>query len=169
MSESTELLGKVQTQGTFSSDLLQLVSFNLGDEEFGIDILRVQEIIRMVDITRVPNAPSFVIGVINLRGKVIPVIDLNLRMALNTSELSNNSRIIVIEFEGKVVGFLVDKVNEVLRIDKSITEPPPQMVGSVNSDFITGIGKLENRLLILLDLEKLLNKVTDPEITGSVE
>jgi purine-binding chemotaxis protein CheW len=146
----------------FSSDtntggeLLQLVSFNIGDEEFGVDILKVQEINRMVEVTRVPNAPDYVEGVINLRGKVIPIIDLRKRLGLTQKNSDKDTRIIVVELNQKVIGFIVDSVSEVLRINKSITEPPPRMVAGIESDYITAIGKLEDRLLILLDLEKIL-------------
>ncbi len=138
-------------------DILQLVSFNIGEEEFGVDILKVQEIIRLVEITRVPNAPSFVEGVINLRGKVIPVIDLRKRIGMPSIQSSSESRIVVVELENKIIGFLVDCVNEVLRISQSITEPPPSIIAGINADYITAIGKLDDRILILLDLEKILD------------
>ena len=139
-----------------SNELLQLVSFNIGEEEFGVDILCVQEINRMVEVTRVPNAPQFVVGVINLRGKVIPIIDMRMRLELETKSDDKNTRIIVVEIKNKVIGFIVDNVNEVLRISKSITEAPPPMVSGINSEYITSIGKLDDRLLILLDLDKIL-------------
>ena len=142
---------KVQTE-----ELLQLVSFNIGQEEFGLDIQSIQEINRMVDITRVPNAPEFVSGVINLRGKVIPIIDLRKRFGFPSKEYDKNTRIIVVELNGMVVGFIVDAVSEVLRIPKSITEPPPSIVAGIGSEYITAVAKLENRLLILLDLERIL-------------
>lgn len=141
---------------SIAEGLLQLVSFNLGEEEFGFEILKVQEIIRMIDYTRVPNTPEFVKGVINLRGKVIPIIDLRLRLGMKQKEHDISTRIIVIEFESKVIGFIVDKVNEVLRIDKTIIDSPPSLSSDVNSEFITSIAKLENRLLVLLDLGKIL-------------
>jgi len=140
-----------------SEELLQLVSFNIDNEEFGIDILKVEEIIRVISITKIPNAPDFIEGVINLRGKVIPVIDLRTRLNKIRKSHDNNTRVIVVEVSGKTVGFLVDSVKEVLRIPKNITEPPPSMVSGVNSEYITAIGKLEDRLLILLDLEKVLD------------
>ncbi len=148
-----------------SNDILQLVSFNIGEEEFGVDILKVQEIIRMVDITRVPNSPQFVEGVINLRGKVIPIIDLRLRLGLEPKAKDKYTRIIVVEFVSKVIGFVVDNVNEVLRLNKSITEPPPPMVSGIISEYITSIGKLDDRLLILLDLEKILLTTENVKIT----
>lgn len=137
--------------------ILQLVSFNIGEEEFGVDILRVQEIIRLVEITRVPNAPEFVEGVINLRGKVLPVIDLRKRFGWVIIVANSETRIVVVEIENKIIGFLVDCVNEVLRISKSLTEPPPSIIAGINSVYITAIGKLEDRILILLDLEKILD------------
>lgn len=140
-----------------SDTILQLVSFNIGDEEFGVDILGVQEINRMTEVTRVPNAPSYVEGVINLRGKVIPVIDLRKRLMMNARGHNQDTRIIVVEIENKVIGFVVDKVNEVLRIPQSVTEAPPSMVSGIKSDYITAIGKLTDRLIILLDLDKILS------------
>jgi len=138
-----------------TSDILQLVSFKLGDEEFGIDILVVQEIIRMISITKVPNSPYYVEGVINLRGKVIPVIDLRVRLGMEKIELKNSTRVIVIELEGRILGFIVDSVSEVLRISKNITEAPPDLIAGVDSKYIKSVGKLEDRLLILLNLEAL--------------
>lgn len=140
-----------------SNELLQLVSFKISNEEFGVDILCVQEINRMLQITKMPNTPEFIEGVINLRGRVIPVLDLRIKLGMPRKEHDKNTRIIVVELKGKTIGFIVDEVSEVLRIPKSITEAPPEMVGGVNSDFITSIGKLEDRLLILLDLEKILS------------
>lgn len=152
----------LKQESVFSSDgideVLQLVSFNIEDEEFGLDILKVQEIIRMVEITRVPNAPIFVKGVINLRGKVIPIIDLRSRMGVPSKEIGKNTRIIVVELDNKIIGFIVDNVNEVIRINKNITDPPPPMVSGVEAKYITAIAKLTERLLILLDLEKILIK-----------
>ncbi|MFA6596733.1 MAG: chemotaxis protein CheW [Ignavibacteriaceae bacterium] len=138
-------------------ELLQLVSFFIGDEEFGVDILYVQEINRMSQVTKVPNAPDFVNGVINLRGRVIPVIDLRLKFGMPKKEPDKNTRIIVMEVSGKTVGFIVDSVNEVLRISKDVTEPPPELAMGINSEYIKSVGKLEDRLLILIDLEKILS------------
>lgn len=139
-----------------STKLLQLVSFKIGDEEFGVDILSVQEINRMLQITRVPNSPNFVEGVINLRGKVIPVIDLRIKLNMERTEYSPDTRIIVVEINNQTVGFIVDSVKEVLRIPESIMEAPPELAAGVDSRYITAVGKLEDRLLILLDLEKVL-------------
>lgn len=150
-----------------SDEILQLVSFKIGEEEFGVDILKVQEIIRMLQITKVPNAPSFVEGVVNLRGKVIPIIDLRSRLNMIKKESDSKTRIIVVEIEGKIVGFIVDEVSEVLRIPRSITEAPPTVVAGINSDYITAVGKLEDRLIILLDLDKVL-KTDEKELLAGV-
>lgn len=150
MSEHDEKKGEL-------NELLQLVSFKIGEEEFGIDILKVQEINRMMQITKVPNSPDFIDGVVNLRGRIIPVIDLRTRLNMPRIEHDNRTRIIVVDLNGVTVGFIVDEVSEVLRIPKSITEPPPAMVAGIDSDYITAVGKLEDRLLILLDLEKIFS------------
>lgn len=146
------------TQKRQDVELLQLVTFSIGDEEFGVDILKVQEIIRTMEITKVPRAPAFVEGVINLRGKVIPIIDLRKRFGLQTRGHDKNTRIIVIEINNMIVGFVVDSVSEVLRIPASTVEPPPPMVAGLESEYISGVGKLEDRLLILLDLNRLLSR-----------
>ncbi|MBD5417212.1 MAG: chemotaxis protein CheW [Desulfovibrio sp.] len=138
-------------------ELLQLVTFSIGDEEFGVNILKVQEIIRTMEITKVPRAPEFVEGVINLRGKVIPIIDLRRRFGLAPKAHDKNTRIIVIEINNIIVGFVVDAVSEVLRIPASTVEPPPPVVAGVESDYISGVGQLQDRLLIMLDLDKLLS------------
>ena len=139
------------------SSLLQLVTFRIGEEEFGVDILAVQEIIRLMQITPVPRAPVDIAGVINLRGKVIPIIDLRRRFGLAPRGHDKNTRIIVIEINNIIVGFVVDAVSEVLRIPASTVEPPPPVVAGVESDYVSGVGKLQDRLLIMLDLDRLLS------------
>ncbi len=139
-----------------SEEILQLVSFTIGEEEFGVNILTVQEINRMVDVTRVPNTPSYVDGIINLRGKVIPIIDLRCRFSMERKPKDKNTRIIVVELSGTIFGFVVDSVSEVLRIPLSVIEPPPSIIAGISKEFITSIVKLDDRLLILLDLEHIL-------------
>ncbi|MDA3859846.1 MAG: chemotaxis protein CheW [Melioribacteraceae bacterium] len=139
------------------SSIIQLVGFKLATGEYGVDILKVQEIHRMLAITDVPNSPEFIEGVVNLRGRIIPVIDLRIRLNLPKIKHDNNTRIIVVDLEGKTVGFVVDEVSEVLRIPSNVTEPPPDLVVSgVDSGYISSVAKLEDRLLILLDLKKVL-------------
>jgi purine-binding chemotaxis protein CheW len=140
-----------------SSDLIQLVGFKLGNEDFGIDIGRVQEINMMMQLTKIPNSNRFVEGVVNLRGKIVPVINLRERLGLPKKEDDRRTKIIVSDIDNKLIGYIVDEVNEVLRISKGILEPTPELVTGVDADLIQGVAKLEGRLLILLNLDKLLN------------
>lgn len=151
-----------------NSELLQLVSFVVGTEEFAIPILSVQEINRMMPITRVPQSPPFIKGVINLRGKIIPVMDLRKRFGMEAHDNTSDSRIIVVEVASRVIGFTVDRVNEVLRIHADIVELPPALVCGVDSDYVQGVGKLQDRLLILLSLDRLLNSGMVVETLASV-
>ncbi len=146
---------KEETQNK-STEIIQLVSFRIDNEEYGVDILKVQEINRMLEITKVPNAPDFIEGVVNLRGKIIPVVNLRKRLNMETIEASSTTRIIVVEVLETTVGFIVDEVHEVLRIPTNITEAPPSIVAGTRSEFIKSVAKLDDRLLILLDLEKIL-------------
>jgi len=136
--------------------ILQLVSFNIGDEQFGVNILAVQEIIRFMNVTKVPNSPVFVDGVINLRGKVIPIMDLRARMGLDRREHDKSTRIVIVDVNGKIAGFVVDSVSEVLRIPASLTETPPELATGVAETFIDSIVRLEDNIIILLDLERVL-------------
>jgi purine-binding chemotaxis protein CheW len=133
------------------------VTFRLGEEEYALDILAVREINRMMDITRVPRAPDFIEGVVNLRGNVIPVIDLRKRFGLPPRERDKATRIIVTEVGARVVGFVVDTVKEVLRIRSDTVEPPGEIAG-IDAEYIKGVGKIEDRLLILLDVERVLTR-----------
>ena len=163
MSETnTDLTDGLTTGQQSDQDLLQLVSFVVGAEEYAIPILAVQEINRMMAITSVPQSPSFVEGVINLRGKVIPVVDLRKRFGMPINENTGDERIIVVEVqngnEARVIGFTVDKVNRVLRIGSDIVEPAPAMACGADSEYVLGVGKLDEGLLILLSLDKLFSQ-----------
>lgn len=149
-------------------EVLQLVTFRLGNEEFSLDILKVQEIIRHMNLTRVPRTPDFVDGVINLRGKVIPVLDLRKRFGLPDGERTDETRIIVVDIEGRTVGFKVDAVSEVLRLPADTVEPPPSIVSGTESEYIKGVGKLDGRLLILLDISKILSRSERDAIGGTL-
>ncbi len=140
---------------------LQLVTFRLGNEEFGIDIQKVQEINRMIDITKVPNAPDYVEGIVNLRGKIIPIVSLRTRLGFDQVEADKSTRIMVVEVDGKVVGFVVDSVSEVLRIDDAKIEPPPAITGGNDSAYIEGVINLADRILILLDLKILFGNAAE--------
>ncbi|MCC6792627.1 MAG: chemotaxis protein CheW [Thermomicrobiales bacterium] len=134
----------------------QLVVFELGREVYGVDIAAVQEIIRMQEITKVPRAPRFVEGVINLRGKVIPVVDLRHRFGLDHADRTRASRIVVVDIGDHTIGMVVDGVSEVLRITDDCVEPPSPVVTTLDSDYLRGIAKLEERLVILLELDQVL-------------
>jgi purine-binding chemotaxis protein CheW len=136
-------------------NILQLVSFQLDQEEFAIDILGVQEIIRLVEITPVPNAPYYVEGVINLRGKVIPIVNLRSRFGLSPASPTKDTRIIIVEVLDSILGFIVDSVEEVLRLPEEYMEPPPTSGRGGSDEFHKGIGRVDGRLLILLDLPRL--------------
>jgi purine-binding chemotaxis protein CheW len=138
---------------------MHLVSFLLNREEFDLDISQFQEIIKLSGWTRVPNAPRYVKGVINLRGRIIPVVDPKLKMGLQESPLdSRDARIIIVEAGGRVIGMAVDSVSQVLRLPSSVVEPPPDTVTGVDDGYIKGVGKLSGRIIILLNVEKVLGK-----------
>lgn len=137
-------------------EVIQLVGLKLGDEEYAIDVLKIQEIIRTVEITSVPRTDAFVLGVMNLRGKVIPVIDLRVRFSLDKMDFDKETRIIVVKFETENIGFVVDEVTEVIRINKKMVEPTPPLVGSVGQEYILGICKYADRLIILLDIDSVI-------------
>lgn len=151
------------------NNLLQLVIFQLGGEEFGVDIMAVQEIIKMPTITAIPQAPEYVAGVINLRGQIIVVINLGKRLNVLSCEKNEDYRVIVVELEDQVLGMMVDSVSEVLRIPHSNVEPAPEIIASsLSSDYIQGVGKLDDRLLILLDLRSVLSNYEAAELSQFV-
>ncbi len=135
----------------------QLVVFELANEHYGLDISAVEGIIKMQAITKMPQAPMFVEGVTNLRGTVVPVIDLRKRFNLPVLEHTKDTRIVVVYMEKTKIGMIVDGVSEVLRIPEESIEPTPPMVSNVNTAFIRGIAKLDGRLVTLLDLTKVLS------------
>ncbi|RKX18560.1 MAG: chemotaxis protein CheW [Candidatus Zixiibacteriota bacterium] len=143
------------------SNLIQLVSFKLGKEVFGIDILLVQEINRLIEITKIPQAPFYCEGVINLRGKVIPVINLRKKFELESKEWDRSTRILVCNVGDSVIGMIVDSVEEVLKIPKSTLEQTPDIVSSVNSDYIEGIAKQEDQLLMYLNVAKIASDASE--------
>jgi len=140
------------------SGTLQLVSFRLASEEYGIEITKVREIILMGEITRVPQTPEYIKGLINLRSTVIPIVDLRLRFALPQEKVSDETRIMVVNVAGKTIGIIVDAVNEVLRVSQEQIAPPPPTVAGLRREYLTGLVKLDKRLLILLDIDKILGE-----------
>ena len=137
---------------------IQVVSFRLANEEYGIEITKVQEIILVGEITRVPQTAAYIKGLINLRSTVIPIVDLRLRFSMAEEAYTDETRIMVMNVGGKTIGIVVDAVSEVLRISKEQVAPPPPTVGGLGRDYLTGLAKLEKRLLILLDVDRLLTE-----------
>jgi purine-binding chemotaxis protein CheW len=137
---------------------LQVVGFRIGRETFGLPISIVREIVRVPDITSVPNAPDYIEGVINLRGRIIPVVDLRKRFGQKSFEPNKKNRIVVVELESRLVGLIVNSASEVLRISPSEIDEPHNVFREGELNYITGIGKLGGRLVILLDLNKVLQR-----------
>jgi purine-binding chemotaxis protein CheW len=144
----------------------QLVVFDLANEHYGVEIAAVEGIIKMQAITAVPRAPEFVEGVTNLRGKVLPIIDLRKRFGLAQSDAGQDTRIVVVEMDGQTVGMVVDGVSEVLRVNSEAVEPPSPIVTTVDSAFIRGIAKVGERLITLVDLGKVLKTHEQAELSG---
>lgn len=149
------------------ADTHQVVSFKLGAEEYGVDIAQVQEINRMVAVTHVPRAPQFMEGVINLRGQLIPIIDLRARFGMPRAEHTKSTRIVVTEIGTKRVGMVVDSVSEVLRLPAEQIEDAPEMITGVDTEYIRGVGKIEDRLIILLDLAKIISGAEKRELESA--
>ena len=142
----------------YGGELIQLVSFSLSNEEYGVEVLRVREIIRMPGITKMPNTPYFVEGIINLRGKVIPIVNLRKRFGLTEEQYSNQTRIMVMDIAGGLVGLVVDAVSEVIRIHSEEIQPPPPLVsGNVTQEFISGVFNHAERLLIIMDISRMFS------------
>jgi purine-binding chemotaxis protein CheW len=154
---------------------IQLVGFRIGRETFGVPIGLVREIVRMMEITAVPDAPDYVEGVINLRGRIIPVIDLRKRFREPGIAPDKRNRILVAEVEGRFVGLIVDAASEVLKLARGEIEPPPELLQENDLSYVTGLGKRNGKLIILVDVEKILSRgelgrlseLTDLQPTGA--
>lgn len=136
---------------------VQLVVFTLGEEEYGVPIQFVKEIIRKPVVTHLPNAPAYVLGVINLRGQIIPILSLHHRFGLGFND-HQETKVVIVEFAELTVGMEVNEVSEVLTISNERISPAPAMATTIDSSFISGVGKLQDRLLIILDVERILNE-----------
>ncbi|MGD0058516.1 MAG: chemotaxis protein CheW [Verrucomicrobiia bacterium] len=158
---TTQATGTTSELGEMTHLAGKYLTFKLGAEEFGLEILKVQEIIKMMDITRVPRTPDFVRGVINLRGKVIPVVDLRRRFDMEPKATTDKTCVIVVQIRREnltvTMGTIVDEVSEVLDVTSEQIEPAPEFGGAVNTDFILGIGKVGKRVVMLLDVDKVLS------------
>jgi purine-binding chemotaxis protein CheW len=155
--EKQRVASSVRSEETSSQ---QLVGFRLGQEEYGIEITTIQEIILMGDVTRVPQVPHFINGLINLRGSVIPIIDLRKRFGLPVTDRTDESRVVVVNLSEKTIGLVVDAVTQVIRVSKDQIEPTPPTVSAAGKEHIAGLAKLDSRMLILLDIERILDTST---------
>lgn len=144
----------------------QLVVFKLHNEEFGVEITDVREIVKVGHITRLPHVADYIEGVTNLRGEVIPVISLRKRFGLEAQDNTQDTRIIMLEVNGSMVGFIVDSVTETLRLAESAIEPPPSNIAGLKAHYLAGVGKLEDRLLILLEVDKILTSEEQIQLHG---
>jgi purine-binding chemotaxis protein CheW len=141
---------------TARNSSFKIVTFMLGQEKFGIEILTVQEIVREVKVAKVPKSPEFVDGVINLRGKVLPIIDLRKRFGIKVFD-SNNTRVIIVTLKTSYIGLIVDSVDMVLDIESSVIDETPSIVFGIDSQFITGVAKVKDDLIMILDLNKIFS------------
>lgn len=135
----------------------EYLTFTLGTEEYGVDILKVQEIRGYDAVTRIPDAPDFIKGVINLRGTIVPVVDMRLKFRLARAEYNEFTVMIILNIAGRVVGMVVDGVSDVLQLTAEQVRPAPEFGGSVNTRYVTGLGTLDARMLILIDIERLMS------------
>ena len=138
------------------SNSIQIVCFKIGSEEYGIDILQVQEILKIPKVTKLPKSSRHILGVIDLRGRVIPIIDLGKRFGI-VADLSNSSRAIVVDIEGKQVGLAIDSVSHVIKVDSGDIEPPPPVVKGISGKYIVGIAKLKTGFVVILDINQIFS------------
>ncbi|PTY39681.1 chemotaxis protein CheW [Brachyspira hampsonii] len=168
MAEQTEQQPIESTENRVDlEDSTNLVTFRLGSGEYAIDIMQAKEIIKMEKITLIPNAPDFVEGVINLRGNIIPIIDLKKRFNLEETEGDKNTGIIIVKIEDVDMGIIIDSISKVVSISNSDIQPPPPMLSGIGQKYIKGVGKLEDKLLVVLDLEKLFTTDEEDEETSA--
>ncbi|MDH3502960.1 MAG: chemotaxis protein CheW [Nitrospirota bacterium] len=161
---------------TYSSDDQQYLTFNLADEYYGVDILKVQEIKGYTTITRIPNTPDFLKGVLNLRGTIVPIVDLRMKFGMGVTEPTSFTVVVVVNVRNRVMGFLVDAVSDVLDMNAKNIQAPPDMGSSVDITFIAGIGHAQERLVTLLNIDRVLTEeevavvgeIQDVEVKGEI-
>lgn len=143
-------------QAAADGDNQQFLVFSLGEEEYAIDILKVQEILGYENVTRIANAPDFIKGVTNLRGVIVPIVDLRIKFNLDKVEYDGQTVVIVVNVSDRIVGIVVDGVSDVMSLTPDQIKPAPELGVTMSSDFLSGLGSLENRMLVLVDIDKLL-------------
>lgn len=144
-------------QRELDGEINQIISFTVGTEEYGLEILRVKEVIKSSGITVLPNAASFIKGIINLRGDVIPIVDLRDKFGIASGETTAATRVIVVDVDGRLVGMVVDSTSQVVRIPTDQIDPPPPMFGGISTSYLKGVAKLEDRLIVLLNIDNILS------------
>jgi purine-binding chemotaxis protein CheW len=165
---SSKALVSLKDSDNRKNELIQLVSFNLDSEEYGVEVLKVREIIRMIPITHMPNTPPYVEGIINLRGKVIPIISMRKRFGLMEAENNTHTRIMVMDMDGELTGFVVDAVSEVIRVSASEIQPaPPVVSGNMEQECIAGVINHSERLLVVLELEQMFSR-EEKQLLGGI-
>ena len=153
--ESTE---HREVRTSYSSEDQQFLTFNLADEYYGVDILKVQEIKGYTTVTRIPNTPDYLKGVLNLRGTIVPIVDLRMKFGMGTTEPTSFTVVVVVNVRNRVMGFLVDAVSDVLDLNAKNIQPPPELGSAVDIDFVAGIGNANDRLVTLLDIDRVLTE-----------
>lgn len=146
----------VQTE--IRNDTVELASFFIGEALCGMDILKVQEINKLIEMTRVPQAPDYVLGILNLRGEIVTIIDLGKKLGLKSTEMSNKTRNIIVNSNGEHIGLMVEKISDVIQAEWEKVEAPPANIGGVQGKYFTGVFKTEDRLIGILDVEKVLEE-----------
>ncbi|MGJ8670413.1 MAG: chemotaxis protein CheW [Oceanococcus sp.] len=161
MSEQAAVVDSATAQGAGAESgegpREEFLSFRLGGEEYGVDILKVQEIRSYDTVTRLPEAPDYIKGVINLRGTIVPVIDMRLKLKLGKADFDKHTVMIILNVSDKVIGMVVDGVSDVITLAASQIRPPPEFNGDLDTRYITGLGAVEDRMLILVDIECLMS------------
>ena len=148
---------KVKGRALEGEGTKKFISFTVGEEEYGLELLRVREVIRVRETTWLPRAPSFVKGIINLRGDVIPIVDLRDKLGLPSRPAEADTRIIVVEVEARLIGMVVDSASQVVRIPAAQIDPPPLLLGGLPQEYISGVGKLDDRLVTLVNVDRILS------------
>ncbi|MGD9849789.1 MAG: chemotaxis protein CheW [Nitrospirales bacterium] len=161
-----------EVRTTYSSEDQQYLTFDLADEYYGVDILKVQEIKGYTTVTRIPNTPDYLKGVLNLRGTIVPIVDLRMKFGMGTTEPTSFTVVVVVNVRNRVMGFLVDAVSDVLDLNAKNIQPPPDMGTTVDITFVAGIGNANDRLVTLLDIDRVLTedevKAVD-DLPGKIE
>jgi purine-binding chemotaxis protein CheW len=148
---------QIATLGAAEGARRELLAFTLGQEEYGIDILKVQEIRGYDAVTRIANAPEFIKGVVNLRGTIVPIVDMRIKFNLGTPSYDQFTVVIILNISGRVVGMVVDTVSDVITLRDDQIKPPPEMGRVLGTDYVIGLGTHEDRMVILIDIDKLMS------------